>query len=43
MSDERYGEMGLRWREIVFKDRRFRIELSYVLSDDESDSDQDFE
>ena len=36
--DERHKEMGLRWREISFKDRRLKIELSYVLSDDESDS-----
>jgi hypothetical protein len=43
VGDERYAEMGLRWKEIVFKDRRFRIELSYVLCDDESDSDRDFE
>jgi hypothetical protein len=32
-----HRELGLRWSEISFVDRRISIELSYTLSDDESD------
>ena len=38
LSNEPYHrELGLKWSEISFIDRRIKIELSYTLSDDESD------
>ena len=38
LSEEPYHkELGLRWKEISFSDRRLKLELSYALSDDESD------
>jgi hypothetical protein len=32
-----HRELGLKWSEISFVDRRIKIELSYALSDEESD------
>jgi hypothetical protein len=32
-----HHELGLRWSEVSFVDRRMKIELSYMLTDDESD------
>jgi len=38
LSKEPYHkELGLRWKEISFSDRRLKLELSYALSEDESD------
>lgn len=38
LSEERsHRELGLRWSEVSFVDRRMKIELSYTLSDDESE------
>lgn len=38
LSKEPYHkELGLRWKDISFNDRRLKLELSYALSDDESD------
>ena len=36
-KEDSHQELGLRWKEISFVDRRIKVELSYVLSDDESD------
>lgn len=36
--EELHQELGLRWSEISFVDRRIKIELSYCLSDDESEN-----
>jgi len=32
-----HRQLGMKWSEISFIERRFKIELSYALSDDESD------
>lgn len=32
-----HRQMGVKWSEISFIERRFKIELSYALSDDESE------
>jgi hypothetical protein len=32
-----HRELGLKWKEISFIERRINLELSYALSDDESD------
>lgn len=37
-KEESHRQLGLRWSEISFVDRRIKIELSYCLSDDESES-----
>ena len=36
--EESHRQLGLRWSEISFVDRRIKIELSYCLSDDETES-----
>ena len=36
-TEEQHLELSLRWSEVSFVDRRMKIELSYTLSDDESD------
>jgi hypothetical protein len=37
MKEPKHRDLGLKWSEISFVDRRIKIELSYTLSDDESD------
>jgi hypothetical protein len=32
-----HHELGLRWSEVSFMDRRMKIELSYTLRDEESE------
>jgi hypothetical protein len=36
-QEQSHRELGLRFREISFVDRRMKVELSYTLSEDESD------
>jgi hypothetical protein len=37
IKEPTHRDLGLKWSEISFVDRRIKIELSYTLSDEESD------